>query len=177
MNQPKRRRPREAYRAFRHKLFMSGQAIWKIAAKTVSLFSIGLGGLLLVLGLLMLMFDTGIFLSSTRVSLVSNNFLSTIAQFPGIPVDLTELTTSPATIAGFVVWILGFDIMLVGLGLWVKSRFARYVGIAVFGMAAFFDFVKFLLAGVLGAPGSVIELIANSVLLYCLFKTEIWIDA
>jgi hypothetical protein len=177
MNQPKRQRARETYRSFRHKFFSIGEAIWKIAAKTISLISIGLGGLLLILGLLMLVVDTGLFMSSTRVSLVSNNFLSTLAQFPGIPFDLSELTTSPATVAGIVVWILGLDVMLVGLGLWVKNRFARYTGIIVFGMAAFFDFVKFLLSGILGAPSSVIELIANSIILYCLFKSEIWADA
>ncbi len=177
MNQPKRQPAREAYRSFKQKLFSIGEAIWKIAAKTISLVSVSLGGLLLVLGLLMLAVDTGLFMNPTRVSLVSSNFLSTLAQFPGIPFDLTELTTSPATIAGIVVWILGLDIMLVGLGLWVKNRFARYTGIIVFGLAAFFDFSKFLLSGILGAPSSVIELIANSIILYCLFKSEIWTDS
>jgi hypothetical protein len=177
MNQPKGQHAREAYRSFRHKLFSIGEAIWKIAAKTVSLVSIGLGGLLLVLGLLMLVVDTGLFMNPTHVSLVSKNFLSTLAQFPGIPFDLTELTTSPATIAGIVVWILGLDVMLVGLGLWVKNRFAIYAGIVIFGLAVFFDFVKFLLSGILGAPSSVIELIVNSMILYCLFKSEIWDDA
>jgi len=177
MNQPKRQRAREAYRSFRHKLFSTGEAIWKIAARTISLVSIGLGGLLLIMGLLMLIVDTGLFMNPARVSLVSKNFLSTLAQFPGIPFDLTELTTSPATIAGIVVWILGLDVMLVGLGLWVKNRFARYTGITVFGLAAFFDFVKFLLSGILGAPSSVIELIVNSTILYCFLKSEIWAGA
>jgi len=86
------------------------------------------------------------------------------------------LATSPATIAGIVVWMLGFDILLVGLGLWVRHRGARWVGVIIFGLAAFFDFVQFLLLGLLGAPTSSIELIVNSLILWGLFKREIWVD-
>jgi hypothetical protein len=73
--------------------------------------------------------------------------------------------------------MLGLDILLVGLGLWVRHRGARWVGVTIFGLAAFFDFVQFLLFGLLGAPGSSIELIVNSLILWGLFKHEIWVDA
>jgi hypothetical protein len=73
--------------------------------------------------------------------------------------------------------MLGLDVLLVGLGLWVRHRGARLVGVIIFGLAAFFDFVQFLLFGLLGAPGSAIELIVNSLILWGLFKREIWVNA
>jgi len=178
MNQSEPQWPRSralrAYRSFRHKIHDTAQSILERAAEIISLVSIGLGSVLLASSLLMLVLDTGFFMSSTHVSMVSNNFLNTVAQLPGIPFDLTELKTSPSTISGILVWILGLDIVLVGLGIWVKNRLARYAGITVFGLAAYFNFVKFLLFGILGSPSSIIELAVNSTILYLLFKSEIW---
>jgi len=175
MNQSEDQTIPETYKRPRHYRDNISQSIWNLAPKAISLFSIGLGAILLVSGLLMLFVDGS--LSSTRASLVSNNFLSTVAQFPGIPFNLTDLTSSPAAVGGIVVWVLGIDIMLVGLGLWIKNKLARYFAVTVFGIAAFFDFTNFLLSGVLGAPSSVTELLVNSALLYCLFKNEIWAEA
>jgi hypothetical protein len=73
--------------------------------------------------------------------------------------------------------MLGLDILLVGLGLWVGHRGARWVAAIIFGLAAFFDFVQFLLFGLLGAPASSVELIVNSLILWGLFKREIWVEA
>jgi len=149
----------------------------KTVANGISLFSICLGWLLLALGLLISVGETNSFLSPAYATSVSTNILSIVGKFPGIPFDVTELGTSSAIISGIIVWILGIDIILLGFGLWMRSRFARYVGITVFGLATFFDFVEFLMNGFVGAPASVIEMIINSTVLYCLFKGEIWIDA
>jgi len=100
-----------------------------------------------------------------------------MAQFPGIPFGPADLATSSESIGGIVVWMLGLDILLVGLGLWIRHRYARWIGVTIVGLAAFFDFVQFLLYGLLGAPGSVIELVVNSLILYSLLHGEIWVDA
>ena len=160
---------------FRHVFLSTGQSRGKIAADTISFLSIGLGWLLLVLGLLLMVADSGSLVSSSGVSLVFNSVLFIMARCPGIPLSISDLTRSSATIAGIVVWMLGLDILLVGLGLWVRRRGARWVGVIIFGLAAFFDFVQFLLFGLLGAPSSSIELILNSLILWGLFKREIWV--
>ena len=148
----------------------------KPVAKSISLFSICLGWLLLALGLLLSVGETNSLLSPTFATSVSNNILSIVAKLPGVPFDMTELGASSPVVSGIIVWILGLDIVLLGFGLWMRSRFARYVGITVFGLAAFFDFVEFLMNGFVGASASVIEMMINSTVLYYLFKREIWID-
>ena len=168
---------RSLARGLRHLFLSTGQSLEKIAADAISFVSFSLGWLLLVLGLLLMLIDAGMFVGSTSVPLVSSRVELILAQFPGIPLYLAELTPSPATIAGLVVWLLGLDILLVGLGLWARHRLARWVAILVFGLAAFFDFVQFLLSGLLGAPGPTIELIVNSLILYGLFKREIWFNS
>jgi hypothetical protein len=161
---------------FRQVALSARETIRKIAADTISLVFIGLGWLLLVLGLFLMVADTGI-VSSNSVSLAFNHVLFIVAQSPGIPLGSADLATSSASIGGFVVWMLGLDTMLVGFGLWVRHRYARWIGVTIFGLAVFFDFVQFLLHGLLGAPGSAIELIVNSLILYGLLDREIWINA
>ena len=167
----------KANRLFRHVLLSTCKTISKIAADTISLLFIGLGWLLLVLGLFLMIAGTGSIVSSSSVSLAFNNVRFIMAQFPGIPFGPADLATSSESIGGIVVWMLGLDILLVGLGLWIRHRYARWIGVTIVGLAAFFDFVQFLLYGLLGAPGSVIELVVNSLILYSLLHGEIWVDA
>jgi hypothetical protein len=158
----------------RHIILCAGQFIGQIAADTISLLSVGLGWILLVLGLLLMFANAGL-LSSNSAYLVSG-VTSIVGQLPGIPVYAVDLATTQTTLFGIVIWTLGLDVLLVGLGLWVRHRLARWVAAAIFGLAAFFDFAQFLLLGLLGAPVFTLEFIVNTLILYALFKREIWVD-
>jgi hypothetical protein len=92
---------------------------------------------------------------------------------PGMPLELSDLGASGLAMVGIVTWIIGLDLLLVSLGLSVKNRVAKYVAIVFFALAAYFDFVQFLLKGLSGAMFSVIGLALNITIVYFLFKTEV----
>jgi hypothetical protein len=99
-----------------------------------------------------------------------------VSQFPAVPFPIGELLNQDTTVIGIFIAIMGIDILLVGLGLWARHKLARWIAIAIFGLAAYFDFTQFLLLGFLGAPCSTIEAIVNSLIAYVLFKRDIWFD-
>jgi hypothetical protein len=69
---------------------------------------------------------------------------------------------------GLVSWIIGLDLLLTGLGLWVKHRLAQIVAVIIFALSTFAQFIEFLLLGIVGSPSSVILTILNSIILYVL---------
>jgi hypothetical protein len=89
---------------------------------------------------------------------------------PGIPFYIGDLAKNSITVIGLVSWILGIDIFLIGLGIWVRHQLARFAALIIFGSAAFFQFVQFLLLGILGSPISVMELCVDGVIIYCLLS-------
>jgi hypothetical protein len=94
-----------------------------------------------------------------------------VAWIPGIPFIIGDLTSLSAAITiGSVFWIIGIDMLLVGLGLWTRHRFVRLAAILLFSLAAFFQFIEFLFFGVLGSSLSVVELCVDVVLVYFLFS-------
>lgn len=97
-----------------------------------------------------------------------------VGQFPGVPLPMGELINQGATVIGASIAILGLDMLLVGLGLWVRHKLARWIAIAIFGLAAYFDFTQFLVLGLLGAFGPTMEALANSLIAYMLLKHGTW---
>ena len=96
--------------------------------------------------------------------------VSTSDWIPGIPFYIGALTNVNAIIVGSVSWILGVDLLLVGLGLWVRHRLARSAAIMIFALAALFQFVQFLLFGAIGSPISLVELFVDGTFAYFLFS-------
>jgi hypothetical protein len=105
---------------------------------------------------------------------VSQSILFLTDQFPGVPLPIEELASQSSIVIGISVAILGLDMLLIGLGLWVKHNLARWIGMFVFALAAYFDFTQFLLLGFLGASGPTVEVLANLLVLYLLFKSNAW---
>jgi hypothetical protein len=96
-----------------------------------------------------------------------------MSQIPGIPFELGDLINSGGlTLVGIALWVVGFDVLLVGLGLWARSKLAKWVALMVFSVAAFFDLVQFLLLGLLGSPSSVIGIFVNGLIVYLLTKLD-----
>lgn len=139
----------------------------------LTITTISLGVTLLVGGLFMVISDTAIFNVSKTVS-STQSMAHIIDLFPGMPFSTSwpfDLISSGMATVGIVTWIVGADILLIGLGFWTKHKLAKWVGIGVFGLAIWFDFIEFLFFGVLGAPEAVISITINGLILYLLLKT------
>jgi hypothetical protein len=127
-------------------------------------------GLVLIVGGPYLMIrDVSVSTQIDQTNLVKSA-VSAVDWIPGIPFYVGDLAKSSITVIGLVSWILGIDLLLVGLGVCVRHRLARFAALVIFGLAGFFQFVQFLLLGILGSPTSVIELCVDGVIVYCLLS-------
>ncbi len=133
----------------------------------VAILVITFGVVLLVAGLYLLITDAT---QTAQGDFTGQSVISTISWIPGIPFYLGELVNYSLTAVGLVSWIVGFDFLLLGLGLWVRHKLARLAALAIFLLATCFQFVQFLLLGILGSPIAVIETAINAILLYVVFS-------
>ena len=101
---------------------------------------ITIGVVLIVSGLYLMVRDV---LASTQVAQtnLAKSAVSAIDWIPGIPFYIGDLAKSSVTVVGLVSWILGIDLLLVGLGVWVRQRIARFAALVIFGFAGFFEFL------------------------------------
>jgi hypothetical protein len=131
----------------------------------ISKLVITFGVVLLVGGLYLLIIGSGVY---TQAGV--NTVIITVNWIPGIPFEISALSNVGATMIGLVSWFVGIDLLLVGLGLWVRHKFAQYIALAVFALAAIFQFFEFFYAGIIGSPSAIPELIINGVLAYFIFS-------
>jgi lysylphosphatidylglycerol synthetase-like protein (DUF2156 family) len=122
------------------------------------------GVVLIVGGLYLMIIDPT---SSTQAT---QTLVSVVGWVPGIPFYIGNLANLGGSTVGLVSWLIGLDLLLVGLGLWVRHKLARFTALVIFALAAFFQFVEFLYLGILGAPTSVLELCIDAILIYFLFS-------
>jgi len=107
---------------------------------------------------------------SSEIESITQSVALIIDQIPGVPVNINDLTS--LTLIGVVSWITGLNILLIGLGLWVKSKLAKWIAFGVFAFAAITDLFQFLLSGIIGAPGAVPGILINAVFLYFIYKLD-----
>lgn len=131
---------------------------------------IAFGVVLIVGGLYLMITDISASTQAQQTGLLATSAVSTLDWIPGIPFYIGDLANASATAIGLVSWILGVDFVLVGLGLWVRSGLARLAALMIFVLAAYFQFVQFLLLGILGSPISIIEFSIDGVFAYFLFS-------
>jgi len=107
----------------------------------------------------------------SAVLTLTKSIVFVIGQIPGIPFEFDDLVNSGGlTSVGIALWVVGFDSLLVGLGLWARSKIAKYVGLMFFGAATFFDLVQFLFLGLLGSPSSFLGILVNGSIAYLFTK-------
>jgi hypothetical protein len=140
--------------------------ITDLIAKLVITF----GVVLIVGGLYLMVTDVDASSQVAKTSLAAKTAVSLFNWVPGIPFYIGDLANLSASTVGLVSWLVGLDLLLVGLGLWVRHTLARFTALMIFVLAAFFQFVQFLYLGILGAPTSVIELCIDGILIYLLFS-------
>ena len=88
---------------------------------------------------------------------------------PGIPLSIKSLAGAGASALGLTCWVIGLDLLLVGLGIWVRHRLPRYIAISMFILAACFQFSDFFLNGIVGSPPSLVEALIDALFVYFLF--------
>jgi lysylphosphatidylglycerol synthetase-like protein (DUF2156 family) len=101
-------------------------------------------------------------------TLSTQAMVSSISWIPGIPFFMGNLANLSAVAAGLAYWFIGIDLLLVGMGLWVRHKVARIMALMIFLLAALFQFVEFVSVGILGAPAAFIGLCLNVIFLYLL---------
>jgi hypothetical protein len=127
------------------------------------------GMVLIVCGLYLMIKDASASSQAVRTNF-AKSAVSTLDWIPGIPFYVGDLSKVSITVIGLVSWVLGVDLLLVGLGVWARHQFARFVALVIFGLAAFFQSVQFLLLGFIGSPISIIELCIDGIIVYSLLS-------
>jgi hypothetical protein len=141
--------------------YLSDRAlITDLTAKLVITF----GVVLMIGGLYLMITDPG---ASNQAA---QSMVSTVGWVPGIPFYIGNIASSSASTAGLVAWLVGLDLLLVGLGLWVRHKLARFTTVLIFGLSACFQFIKFLYVGVMGAPAAFAQVCIDAVLIYFLIS-------
>jgi hypothetical protein len=136
----------------------------------LAIMAVSLGVTLAVGGIFLIISDMTT-VNPLTVKSTTKSMANIIDMFPGVPFSMSwpyDLVSSGITTVGLVTWIMGIDILLVGLGLWTRHKLAKMIGIVVFGLATCFDFMQFLFFGVSGAPVAVFGAVINGLIVYLL---------
>jgi len=128
------------------------------------------GIVLIVSGLYLMIINPGASSQAVQSGQTVQSAVSAVDWIPGIPFYVGDLSNVAAVTVGSISWILGVDMLLVGLGIWVRHPLARFAAIALFGLAAFFQLIEFFYLGVLGSPVSLLELLADGAIAYFLLS-------
>jgi hypothetical protein len=153
------------------KLFNTYLSDYALITDLISKFTLTFGVILIVGGLYLMIGNPEAPVYVAQTTRVGNQIILTVVDWiPGIPFSVADLGGLDAVVAGSAYWIVGVDLLLVGLGLWVRHKFARLAGVIIFGVAAFFQFAQLMLSGVLGAPMSIFGFLINSAIAVLLFS-------
>ncbi len=131
-------------------------------------FVIAFGVVLLIGGLYLMIIDPGSASSPAQAVNAIQTVVTDLNWVPGIPFYIGNLNCG-ASITGLVSWLIGLDLLLVGLGLWVRHKLARFVALAIFALSALFQFIQFVNVGIEGAPSSVFVLLLDVAFIFFLF--------
>ncbi len=129
------------------------------------------GIILLIGGLFLIALAMNLPTELSDTDSITQSVASIINQIPGVPVNVNDLTN--LTMIGIVSWIIGLNILLIGLGLWVKSKLAKWTALGIFALATLTDFIQFLLSGILGSPGAIPGVLINGTFLYFISKLDL----
>jgi lysylphosphatidylglycerol synthetase-like protein (DUF2156 family) len=144
-----------------------------LRVKVVSLLSMIVGSAMLGGGLLLIFVDLTV-AESDALRNIALSSVQTFEQGFGFPLPLYEFADNSISAIGIATWIVGFDLLMVSLGLLVRSKMALWIATIIFALATFFDFALFLLQGIMGAPLSVPGTLINGLMVYVLIKDRKW---
>ena len=140
--------------------------------RAVSLVTVALGYLLIVGGLFTIVLSASLPTKTADTDPTVQSVTFAMSQIPGIPLNLRDLATDGLTTIGLVSWIIGLNILFIGMGLVVGHRFAKWIAMGVFALATFFNFTAFLTQGVLGSSGAFVGIFINGLFVYLFSKLD-----
>ncbi|MGD6850486.1 MAG: hypothetical protein ACQCN6_00320 [Candidatus Bathyarchaeia archaeon] len=140
----------------------------------ISKLIITFGVVLLISGLYLMLVDSGLMGQEPLANSAMQTATAVVSWVPGIPFSTSDLVGYNITTIGLVSWIVGIDLLLVGLGVWARHRLALLAAVVIFVLAAGFQFYQFFMLGIAGAPASLVGLCINGVIAYFLFLTFNW---
>jgi hypothetical protein len=112
----------------RIKGYLSNESlITDIVAKLIITF----GVVLIIAGLYLMIVNPVV---STQANVSTQSPVATIEWIPGIPFYIGDLANVNAIVVGSVSWILGVDLLLVGMGLWGRHKIARFAAIIIWNL-------------------------------------------
>ncbi len=126
------------------------------------------GVVLIVGGLYLMMTDPSSSSQMVQTKTAIQSTVSIVNWVPGIPFYVGDMANCSATTIGLVSWMMGVDLLIVGLGLWTRNKFARLIAVIIFLVAASFQFLEFILIGFLGSPSSLFNLFVDIIFTYFL---------
>ncbi len=135
----------------------------------VAKFTITFGVILIVGGLYLMVANPDLSVAA-QASQGSQSVVFSVGSVPGVPFLMSDLSGLGGVMVGSVSWIIGVNLLLVGLGLWVRHKIARLAAMLIFGLAAFFQLIQLLLVGIFGAPLSILLLFVDAAFAYFLFS-------
>jgi hypothetical protein len=145
---------------------LASQLNGSLAANALFLITVTLGLLLLVGGLFTMILSASLPDKIGDFESTTQSIVFATSEIPRVLVNLGDSASgSPATM-GIVSWIIGIDILFIGLGLWAKSRLAKWIAMGVFASSTFFNFVTFLNVGVLGSFSAFMGIFIDGSLIY-----------
>jgi lysylphosphatidylglycerol synthetase-like protein (DUF2156 family) len=131
-----------------------------------------IGAVLLVGGLSITIIASSLPAKVSDVASIEQPVLGVLGLIPGVPLSIGDVANCGLTATGMVAWIIGLDILIVGLGLRAKNKLAKWMAFGIFGLAAYFSFQQLLLSGLFGATNAAVSLVANALILYLLWKVD-----
>lgn len=144
-----------------------------LKAKVVSRLSMIAGGVMLIGGLLLIFIDSAT-AESDSFRNIALSAVQTVEQVFGFPLPSYGFANNSISAIGIVALIVGVDLLMISLGLSVRSKIARWIAAIIFSLATFFDFSLFLLQGLLGAPAALPGTLINGLMVYILLKDRKW---
>lgn len=139
-------------------------------AKLVITFGI----VLIVSGLALMLSDSSLVSETPLADSAIDSAVGVISWVPGTPFNAKELVSFNVTAAGLVTWVTGIDLLLIGLGVWIRHRIAHLAAAVMFGLATIFQCQQFITMGIKGAPASITGIAVNVIIAYFLFTVFNW---
>lgn len=142
-------------------------AIRPVGIAILSIFSLVIGTLAFLGGLILIIFSSIIAATPRAAEEVARN----LSVLPGVPFGIHRLVAPELILVsmGVFVILIGIIMAVIGWGLWVGANWARWIAVIYFGWGALTSLLNLFQ----GQVGSIISLAINGLIVYYLFMPHV----
>lgn len=141
----------------------------ELITNILSNLTITLGVVLIVGGIFLMVQSPSSSNNSIQTNMAARSVIDTTEWIPGLPFFVSDMAVCSVTAIGIVFWLMGLNLLVTGLGLWIRHRLARFAALAIFSLSTVIQFAQFFLLGIVGSPYSILLLILNGTIAYLLY--------